>query len=144
MKRQEKYPDTDVFHYYNANPKNRITGDCVVMAVSTVCDIPYNDVIIEFANITCETGHDCYGFKGFDIFMKRHGWIKMKQPRKIDNTKYTGKEFCQAIQDGAFNNKHNRIAANIGGNHMVAIVDGVINDIWDSSNKCIGNYWIKG
>lgn len=30
MTRQEKYPNTDTFTYYNANPKNRITGDCML------------------------------------------------------------------------------------------------------------------
>ena len=33
MRRQDKYPDTEVFHYFNANPKNRITTDCVVRAI---------------------------------------------------------------------------------------------------------------
>lgn len=27
MKRSEKYPETNTFHYYNANPKNRFTTE---------------------------------------------------------------------------------------------------------------------
>ena len=44
--RQEKYPDTNVFHYYNRNPRNRMTPDCVVRAVSTGLDLPYNQVVM--------------------------------------------------------------------------------------------------
>lgn len=51
MTRQEKYPDTDVFHYYNANPKNRITGDCLYRAIATACEKPYNEVVQDFATM---------------------------------------------------------------------------------------------
>ena len=34
MTRQEKYPDTHSYHYYNANPKHRFTSDCVIRAIS--------------------------------------------------------------------------------------------------------------
>lgn len=39
MKRQEKYPETRTFHFHNANPKNRITGDCVTRALCTALEI---------------------------------------------------------------------------------------------------------
>ena len=59
----------------------------------------------------------------------------MKQPRKANNKKYTGKEFCK---------KHNETCvANIGGHHVVCIKNGKVHDIWDSTDGCIGNYWVK-
>ena len=30
-------------------------------------------------------------------YLDQLGWTKHKQPRKDDNTKYTGKEFCQIL-----------------------------------------------
>ena len=57
--------------------------------------------------------------------------------RAIDGTKYTGKEFCKRAR------KYERYVANLGGNHTVAIVNGKVNDIWDSTDGCIGNYWTK-
>ena len=59
----------------------------------------------------------------------------MKQPRKSDNTKYIGKEFCKMFKGTC--------VANIGGHHIVCIKDGKVHDIWDSTDGCIGNYWIK-
>ena len=37
-----------------------------------------------------------------------------------------------------------RYIAHIGGHHIIAIVDKKVNDTWDSTDGCIGNYWTKG
>lgn len=136
MTRQEKYPDTSTFHYYNANPKNRITGDCWARAISTGTGIPYNTVVMEMAEMQCKTGYDASELIG--RYLESKGWIKHKQPRKPDNTKYTGKEFCEKARD------YENYIANIGGHHIVAIVNAKVYDIWDSTSKTIGNYWTKG
>lgn len=136
--RQEKYPETRTFHYYNANPKNRITGDCRIRAIAVACEVPYNQVVMDLARIQCETGYDQTANQGLSILLKEYGWIKHKQPRKADNTKYTGAEFCRLLAK-----KNERYVANIGGHHIVAIVNGKVNDIWDSTDGCIGNYWTK-
>lgn len=142
-----KYPETSTFHLYNANPKKRITGDCRIRAISVACEIPYNQVVMDLAKIQCETGYDQCTGQGIDILMKQYGWIKCKQPRKADNTKYTGKQWCDQIQEDIVWAKNGeqlrRIMANIGGNHEVAIIDGKVWDTWDSTDGCIGNYWVK-
>ena len=139
MKREEKYPDTATFRYYNANPKNRITTDCVVRAICTALEMPYNQVVMELAQMQCETGYDDGDKKLFGKYLESKGWVKHKQPRKADNTKYTGTEFCKQLAK-----KDKNYVANIGGNHIVAITKGKVNDIWNSTGKCIGNYWTKG
>lgn len=135
MKRQDKYPDTKWFHYFNANPKNRMTTDCVYRAICTGLNIPYNTVVREMAEMQCETGYDNGDNKLIDRYLKSKGWVKCNQPRKSDNTKFTGKDFCKYTRE-------KRVVANIGGHHIVAIIDNKINDIWDSSDGCIGNYWV--
>ncbi len=139
MTRQQKYPETSTFHYYNANPKNRITGDCRIRAIATACEVPYNQVVMDLAKIQCETGYDQCCNQGLDILLKQYGWVKQKQPRKVDNRKYTGEEFCKRLA-----NRKERYVANIGGHHIVAIVEAKVYDIWDSTDGCIGNYWTKG
>lgn len=147
MNRQSKYPDTKTFHYHNANPKGRITGDCRIRAITMATGIPYNDVVMELAKIQIETGYDQCANQGIAIFMKRIGWVKQKQPKKADGTKYTGKEFCKVQQKGISENDiviSSKIFANIGSHHEVAIVNGKVWDIWNSTDGCIGNYWTKG
>lgn len=148
MNRQQKYPDTRTFHFYNANPKNRMTADCNIRAICTALEIPYNQVVMEMAEMQCKTGYDVASRQGIDKYLQGKGWIKHKQPRKWDNTKYTGKEWCLQIQedyDWVLNpDKIKNVIANIGGHHIVAIIDGRVWDTWDSTDGCIGNYWIKG
>ena len=139
--RQEKYPETTTFKYHNQNPKNRITGDCAFRAISLATGKDYNTVVREMAEIQCKTGYALNDKKGIERYMESIGWIKCKQPRDEFNQKYTGKDFCYKLQDA---NILEPIVATIGGHHIICIRDGKINDIWDCSNKCIGNYWKKG
>lgn len=135
MRRQDKYPDTDTFHYHNENPKGRITGDCSYRAIATATGIDYNEVVKGLAEIHCKTGYEPTEGKGLDAYAKSIGWVKNPQPRKADGTKYTGAEFCKIFKGICF--------ANIGGHHMVCIKDHKVWDIWDSTDGCIGNYWTK-
>lgn len=133
--RKEKYPDTNTFTYYNANPKGRLTCDCVTRAVCTALNEPYNKVLKEMIDMSIETGYEYTDVKGIDKYLQSKGWVKMKQPRKADNTKYTGKEFCKTYKGTCI--------ANLGGNHTVCINGGKVYDTWDSTDGCIGNYWVK-
>ena len=142
MTRQEKYPDTSTFHFFNANPRNRITTDCVIRAISTATEIPYERVVMEMAELQCKTGYDDGDSKLIDLYLKSKGWRKHPQPRKGDGTKYTGSEFCQAVREYPMDYP-DRIIANIGGHHTVAIIFGRVYDTWDSTDGCIGNYWTE-
>ena len=82
--------------------------------------------------------------------MKQNGWISVKQPRKHNNTKYSGVEFCRTLMDPTRCDELNlpkcnvhRILANIGAQHTVAIIDGKIYDTWNSSYDKIGKIWVK-
>ena len=145
MTRQQKYPDTATFHFHNANPKGRITTDCVIRAICVATETPYNQVVIDLAELQCETGYDDGEKKLYSMYLEWKGFKKMKQPRKLNGKKFTGKEFCEALQDNYEYTigKTPRIVANIGGNHIVAIIDAQVWDIWNSTGGCIGNYWIK-
>lgn len=149
MTREDKYPTTDTFRYFNANPKNRLTEDCSFRAIATATERDYNETVIERAKLMIETGYAANGSKGEDEYLKRIGWKKMPQPKKANGTKYTGKQWCKLMNkqypDGI------RMVAHIGGNHIVAIIPKVIDgkmkhrvyDTWDSTEGCIGNYWVK-
>lgn len=150
MRRQDKYPDTNVFHFYNANPKNRYTDDCVIRAITNALDQTYEETYKEMFELSLSNYYSIYSQENIDRYLESKGWIKHKQLRKSDNTKYTGKEFCKYFQDHiAYLGQS--IIANIGGQHMVCIKevysaptrDVKIHDIWDCSDCCVGNYWTK-
>lgn len=138
MTRQQKYPETSTFHYHNENPHNRITGDCTYRAIARATGIPYNKVVKDGAELHIKTGFPVDDSKGMEKMMELYGWVKHPQPRKANGNKYTGREFCEQIAS-----KKLRYLARIGGHHVIAIVDGKVNDIWDSTDGCIGNYWTE-
>ena len=75
--------------------------------------------------------------KCFHRYLKDNGWVKHEQPKKNNNSKYTGKEFMDEFQSTLIDTA---VIANIGGRHTVAIMSVRVWDTWDSSNGCIGNY----
>lgn len=142
MTRQQKYPDTATFHFHNANPKNRLTTDCVIRAISTALEIPYNTVVMELATMQCDTGYDDGDAKLYDKYLKSKGWEKHKQPRKLDGTKFTADEWCKCMGQLQIERRSN-IVAHIGGKHVAAIIDCKVWDTWDCTDGCIGNFWTK-
>ena len=137
MKRQERFPDTPTFHWYNANPHNKLSDDCVVRAICTALSQSWEQTVRELTEIGIKYGYMCDDVKCYEKYLAQKGWIKHKQPKKADGTKYTGKEFCMNCST----NKN--YIAHIGGHHIVAIIEGQVWDIWNSTGGCIGNYWTK-
>lgn len=133
--RKVKYPNTSTFEFYNANPKGRITGDCTFRAVATALGQTWEETVMEMAELSCKHGYALNDTKGINKYMEYKGWKKMKQPRKTDNTKYSGEEFCKIFKGTC--------VANIGGHHTVCIKNGKVYDTWDSTDGSIGNYWVK-
>ena len=128
--------DTATFKYYNANPRNKHTTDCVVRAICAALDQSYEQTVRGLTELWIKTGYEMGEAKCFGKYLELKGWVKNKQPRKFDNTKFTGKEFVKIFKGVC--------VANLGGNHTVCIKDGKVLDIWDSTDGCIGNYWTKG
>lgn len=145
-KRMDKYPDTKSFHFHNANPKGKMTCDCSIRAVSTAMRMTYEDTAREMLEYTFSTGLMINDPKHIEKFLQHKGWIKCKQPKKKDNTKYTGKEFCEkAMNYGLLSTNYDTtsIVANVGTHHIVAIMDGRIYDTWNSSGGKVGNLWVR-
>lgn len=134
--------DTNIFHYYNRNPKDKLTNDCVIRAIATATEKTWGEVY----NTLCEMGLK-YGLmpndpKCYERYLKELGWVKHNQPRKDDNTKYSGSEFVKTTEYR--NIKNNAVIAKIGSHHMTVIVNGKIYDTWNCSGNKIGNYWTMG
>lgn len=147
MTRQDKYPETNTFHYFNASPHNRMGDDCVIRAICTALKQSWEVTVRELTEVGIKYGYVLNDKHTYEKYLQSKGWVKHSQPRKDDNKKYTGKEFCQLLNSrNTPINKYedgSRIIAHIGGNHIVAIIDRKVNDIWNSTDGCIGNYWVK-
>ena len=130
--------DTSYFKFYNANPKNHFGDDCVIRAIATALEQSWETTLRDLTEVGLKYGYVPSDKACYEKYLAKKGWVKRRQPRKYDNTKYTGREFCEQLAM-----KDVRYIAHLGGHHIVAIVNNQINDIWYSFNGCIGNYWVK-
>jgi hypothetical protein len=127
--------NTKSFKFYNANPKDRRTGDCVIRAICTAMDKSWDDVAKGLFEYVIKDKVAMGSTECYSKYLADNGWAKQKQPKKADGTKYTGVEFVKKFKGTC--------VAHIGGNHIVCIKDGKVIDTWDSTDGCIGNYWTK-
>lgn len=137
MTREQKCPDTETFKYFNANPKNRKGGDCVIRAIAVALEQSWKQTVRELTEVGIEKGFVLNDLHTYDTYLQQKGFIKARQPVKANGTKYRGYEFCKELSKGR------RIVAHVGTHHVVAIVEDKVHDIWNSTNGIIGNYWYK-
>lgn len=137
MRRKDKYPNTDIFTYKNVNPKKRITGDCEIRAIAKATNMSWEAVVRGLAEIGIETGYCPFVKESYGLLLERCGFKKKPQPRHLDNTKYTLREFVREHPRG-------RYVVNMP-HHVTVVVNGKNYDIWDctKSTRKIGNYWVK-
>lgn len=121
----------------NNNPKNKKTADCVIRAVSTSTKTSYEDVRDGLFEIMKKTGYEMTTKNVYERYLKMLGWVKMKQPKKPDGTKFLVGEIDSLVNT----NKRNVIISLA--NHLTAVEDGVLVDLRDCRYKTIGNYYIK-
>lgn len=154
MKRQKRYPDTEIFHYLNLNPKGKVTCDCVVRAIAWACVCQtsrdfteekkvytgkylWNTVLDDLTDCSRKTGFMVTDTKCYTEYLKELYFTKHPQPRHLDGTKYTLAEFIAEHPKGIY-------LVNMP-THLTVVVDGVNYDIWDctKTDKRIGNYWSR-
>lgn len=136
-KPKKSYPkDTVYFHYYNANSHNHEVGDCVIRAISTILEQPWEVTYDELTSIGRKYGRMPNDRNVFHRYLTSVGYTKMKEPRTEDNKKI---RICDYVND----NPNFTAIASLGNRHVAAIVDGVVYDIWDSSREILHTYYVK-
>ena len=124
------------FINYNANPKNKKTGDCVIRAISTALNQDYWKTLDEMVEVTKKTGYYMSYKNGFEAYLKSKGYEKQKMPKRPDNTRYTVEEFADELAMPCYN-----YILNVA-NHLTCLKGQDLYDIWNCSRKSVGNYWI--
>ena len=127
------------YNKFNVNPKGHKTGDCAVRAIVGTTGMTYEEAIDRCAYWAKKK---CYGItdkQTVELVLKECGWVKMKQPRRWDGTKYTVGEMDEILT-------HQQMLEGVlitVANHHTCITGGVVQDIWDCRKKSVGNYYVK-
>jgi len=119
----------------NVNPKNRKTGDCSTRALVTVLGLSYEECLRLQTEESLKCFYDPTSKQVMERILSKFGFIKMKHPRKWDNSKYEVRELDSLIG--------NKTALVTVANHHTAVLDGAVIDIWDCRRKSVGNYYIR-
>lgn len=124
------------FVKFNANPKGRKTGDCVIRAICTALNESWEDTYKGMLTVALDTGYAISCKDNFSEYLKRKGYEKQKMPKKSSGKKYTVAEFCNELAKDNYT-----YVINLA-NHLTLVRNRNIYDLWDCSRKSVLNYWI--
>jgi len=124
----------------NVNPKGWKTGDCVVRAIAKASSRPWEEVYRDLCEIGAKKCRMPNDPKVYELYLENHGWLKCKQPRKEDGTKYRIKEFLDfiALDNWVIISMANHLTC---ARYYYEYGEFKLYDTWDCSYKCVGNYW---
>ena len=137
MSKNSKQPvDTVYFHYYNANSHNHKVGDCVIRAISTVLQQPWEVTYDDLTSLGRKYGRMPNDRIIMDKYLTSCGYFKHKEPRAEFNKKIR-------IRDYVKSNPNFTAVASLGNGHVAAIVNGIVYDIWDSSDEILHTFYVR-
>lgn len=121
------------WQFYNPNPYGKLTGDCVIRALTLALGKSWDDVYLALSE---------FGFKNktmpsvnetWTSFLRKSGFTRYIIPDSCPDC-YTVRDFCEDHPQGTY-----ILAAET---HVIACVDGDYYDSWDSGSK-IPIYYFK-
>lgn len=125
------------YKYYQPNKKDLKDnyGDCVVRALTKLLNMEwlevFNELIPIAADLQCmPNAKPCY-----ERYLKSKGFEYHGISNKKGTKRPTVDRFAKDHKEGAY---FVRVA-----NHVVAVVDGVYYDTWDSGECKMYGYWVK-
>lgn len=144
MRRRKIPSNTNYYTYYNANPSEQVSADCVIRAVSVVESEDWYSTLMDMTIVLAESDDVFCSDSGLKTYMQRRGHTIHKQVRKYDNTKLTGIEFCKYLEENGYQNP---VLAKIGAHHVTSFVrteEGYkVYDTWNCSWEKVGIWWSK-
>ena len=121
-----------MYIYYNPNPKNKSTSDCVIRMLTKIYGYTWTEAYLRLSVIVLEefempSDNDIWG-----IYLLRHGFKKKILPSYCPDC-MTISEFADMYNHGTY-----VVCTNT---HTVAVIDGNYYDAADSGNEVITYYF---
>lgn len=122
------------YTYYNPNPVGRFVKDCVPRALSKALNTDWETAKVLISNASFKMGNMENADDVWSAVLRQNGFYREIVPNECPD--------CYTLED--FANDHNKGTFVVWTDeHVVAVVDGVIYDAWDSSMEIPQYYWYK-
>ena len=118
----------------NPNPKNNLTGDCVIRAISIAENRSWDDIFIELM-VKCFNLKDMPSTnRAWGAYLHDLGYKRTVIPNECPD--------CYTLTD--FTNDHPKGTYIVAtGTHAIAARNGNYYDTWDSGQETVLYYWSK-
>lgn len=121
-----------MFTYYNANPVAAREEDCAVRAVSAALGISWDEAFDLIAHNAKQMATTMENDAAWGSVLRQHGFYRRVIPNSCPE--------CYSIKDFTIDHPFGDYVLGTG-THAVAVIDGDILDIWDSSYETPQYYW---
>lgn len=118
----------------NPNPYGRVTGDCVIRAITIAQDRSWDDIYLALSVQGFEIGDWGNSNDVWGSYLKQQGYKRNVIPNACPD--------CYTVRDFAEDHKRGTFILSTG-THVVTIIDGDYYDAWDSGNEVPIYYWEK-
>jgi hypothetical protein len=122
------------FVLYNANPENKLVGDCVIRSISKITNKSWEDVYSDLAVKGLELKDMPSSNNVWANYLYDLGYVSKSLPYECPAC-FTVNQFADKYNIGKY------LVAT--GTHVVAIMDGKYYDTWDSGNELVTYYFEK-
>jgi hypothetical protein len=123
------------FIFNNPHPKGKLVKDCVKRALAIATGKDYMEIQRELNRLKKITGCQIFNERGnFKYYIEKVlKCTKLSFPAEKGKERMNGYQFTLEYPKGIY------ILRMAG--HLTCCKDGVINDTWDCSDKCVYNAW---
>ena len=119
---------------YNPNPTGRRVGDCAVRAIAKALDVSWERAFVMLCFNGFQMGDMPNGNAVWGAVLRQNGFKAQTLPESCPMC-YTAEDFCADHPKGVFV---------LGfGTHVATVIDGIIYDVFDSSQEVPTIYWYK-
>ena len=122
------------WEYFNNNPTGRRVGDCAVRAVAKALDISWEDAYMLIADNGFYMGDMPSSDSVWGATLRQFGFYKTAIPNRCPD--------CYTVEDFARDHPQGTYVLGFGG-HVATVVDGVLYDMWDSSQEIPVYVWYR-
>ena len=120
------------YKYYNPNPKNKKTSDCVIRAICRISGMDWESAYLALSTVVLSEYEMPSSNYIWETYLKSLGYRKTLLPNTCPE--------CYRVRDFAADNPRGFFVA-CTGSHVVAVVDGTYYDAWDSGDEVVSYFF---